>query len=174
VDRLSGTGSGSNFSANYLGTIENLTLYDRDSLMMRGAVLLDSSNRPRACTSILPVSGMMTAQAVFRSTVVGRIWFRQNPLDPQGELHLVTDLRFAESNAATPDHKWHVHVSSAGLDQVKGASNICASTGGHYNPTTVPASASDYATKCRADFNDCEAGTCVFCCGCSQTLTFSF
>ena len=159
MDRLSATGSGSNFTASFLGAIENLTLYDRDSLLMRGALVLDASNRPRACATILPVSAMMTAQAVFRSTVVGRIWFRQNPLDPQGELHIVTDLRFAESSTATPDHRWHVHVSPAGADQVKGSSGVCASTGPHYNPTTVPASASDYATKCRADFVDCEAGT---------------
>ncbi|XP_067909126.1 uncharacterized protein cusr isoform X2 [Heterodontus francisci] len=136
----------------------NLPLFGRNSIVGRSVVIHHPDASRWLCATIGYPGEVITAVAIFKSPVAGRIIFRQLQNNPYSDLSIFMDLSYANSAApTTADHLWYIHkypISS----ELDSDSNICLSTKGHFNPFKVDVG-SQYNTDCSPDSPfRCEVG----------------
>ncbi|XP_031842214.1 uncharacterized protein Rsod isoform X2 [Nomia melanderi] len=82
---------------------------------------------------------MITAQAIYRYPIVGRITFRQSQNNPQMDTTIIIEyLVHADGNALnnSASHRWMLHDNPPGKDYYNWTGR-CLSTGDPYNPYKV-------------------------------------
>uniref|UniRef100_UPI00398F3DEE uncharacterized protein cusr n=1 Tax=Pristiophorus japonicus TaxID=55135 RepID=UPI00398F3DEE len=136
----------------------NLPLFGQNSIVGRSVVVHHPNSTRWLCATIGYPGEVITAVAIFKSPVAGRIIFRQLKNNPYSDLSIFMDLSYASSSVATTvDHLWHVHeypISS----ELDSDSNICLSTKAHFNPFKVDVG-SKYNMECSPDCPfRCEVG----------------
>ncbi|XP_067858199.1 uncharacterized protein cusr [Heptranchias perlo] len=136
----------------------NLPLFGRNSIVGRSVVIHHPNSSRWLCATIEYPGEVITAVAIFKSPVAGRIIFRQLKNNPYSDLSIFIDLSYTNSSAPTTvDHPWHIHeypISS----ELDSDANICLSTKGHFNPFKVDVG-SRYNMECSPDSPfRCEVG----------------
>ncbi|MBN3283990.1 SOD5 dismutase, partial [Polyodon spathula] len=146
-----------NFNSTF--TDWNLPLFGRNSIVGRSVVIHHPNSSRLLCGTVGYPGNVMTAVAVFKGPVVGRIMFNQLKSNPDSDLTLFLELSYGNSlSPATSNHNWHAHEypisSEIDLD-----TDVCQSTKGHYNPFKVDTNDSNYYPNCNPDSPfACEVG----------------
>ncbi|XP_061408919.1 uncharacterized protein LOC133343369 [Lethenteron reissneri] len=137
----------------------NLPLFGPNSIVGRSMVIHHPNTSRWLCASIEPEEEFVTAMALFRFPVVGRVLLRQLKNDPYSDVYIFVEI--ANGNVSLPstsNHNWHVHEFPISFVTDLDA-HMCSSTGGHFNPHGVNTSQSIYSAECRPDNPyRCEAG----------------
>lgn len=91
-----------------------------------------------SCATVLPKQPFITAQAVFRYPVVGRVLFRQPADQPSADTTVLVEyLVYADGNQNdTADLRWKIHQNAAGADFYNWTAR-CLSAGPTFNPFKV-------------------------------------
>ncbi|XP_038678163.1 uncharacterized protein cusr [Scyliorhinus canicula] len=150
VGDLSGRHGFLNGMMNYSTTFEdwNLPLFGINSIVGRSVVIHHPNSTRWLCATIGYPGEVITAVAIFKSPVAGRIIFRQLKSNPYSDLSIFMDLSYTNSSApATADHLWQIHeypISS----ELDSDSNACSSTKMIFNPFKVDVGG-QYQTECR-------------------------
>ncbi|KAF4521582.1 hypothetical protein B566_EDAN001302 [Ephemera danica] len=117
-----------------------LPLFGTGSIMHRSFYAKLSKQREElvACGTVLPIKPLITAQALFRFPVVGRVLFRQIEGQPWSDTTILFEyLVYADGNQNdTADLKWKIHENIAGADYYNWSAR-CLSAGGTFNPYKV-------------------------------------
>ncbi|XP_008545809.1 uncharacterized protein LOC103570004 [Microplitis demolitor] len=82
---------------------------------------------------------MLTAQAVFRYPIVGRIIFRQPQNEPEMDTTIIIENLIHSDGSAlnnTADHRWMIHDNPPGRDYYNWTAR-CLSAGNPYNPHKI-------------------------------------
>ncbi|XP_043911648.1 uncharacterized protein LOC122788835 [Protopterus annectens] len=115
----------------------NLPLFGKNSIAGRSVVIHKRDTSRHVCGNIRYNTAVITAHAIFRSPVVGRIVFQQMKSNPYSDVSIFMELSYGNaSSSITNSHKWHVHEypvsATTDFDE-----NMCLSTKGHFNPFKV-------------------------------------
>ncbi|XP_041065345.1 uncharacterized protein cusr [Carcharodon carcharias] len=125
----------------------NLPLFGKNSIIGRSVVIHHPNSSRWLCATIGYPGEVITAVAIFKSPVAGRIIFRQLKSNPYSDISIFMDLSYTNSSVPTSaDHLWHIHeypISS----ELDSDSNICLSTKMIFNPFKVDVG-SQYRTEC--------------------------
>ena len=133
-----------------------LSLFGRDSVVGRSIVV--HLNSGRVCGNIVAPGELTTVKATFAGPdLFGFVVLQQPAHDPTAPTTIFSSLR---SSSPSANHSWHIHEEPVGVDGSAGNSGDnyatrCASTGGHWNPTsasTCGASAYDEYSSCEVSF----------------------
>ncbi|XP_069507862.1 uncharacterized protein [Ambystoma mexicanum] len=117
----------------------NLPLFGRNSIVGRSIVIHKADNSRFSCGTIGYEGDMITAVAVFRKTVVGRIIFRQLKSNQYSDMSIYLDLSYSNASALpTANHKWHVHEFPISTE-TDTDSEACSSTKGGFIPAGMEA-----------------------------------
>ncbi|KAK1166676.1 hypothetical protein AOXY_G13384 [Acipenser oxyrinchus oxyrinchus] len=146
-----------NFNSTF--TDWNLPLFGRNSIVGRSVVIHHPNSSRLLCGTIGYPGNVMTAVAVLKGPVVGRIMFNQLKSNPDSDLTLFLELSYGNSlSPATNNHNWHAHeypISSETDFDI----DVCQSTKGHYNPFKVDTNDTNYYPNCNPDSPfACEVG----------------
>ncbi|XP_072882964.1 uncharacterized protein cusr [Hemitrygon akajei] len=136
----------------------NLPLFGRNSIIGRSIVIHHPNSSRWVCGTIGYPGEVLTAVAIFKSPVSGRVIFQQLKSNPYSDLSVFMDLSYTNSSApTTDDHLWYInnYPISSELDL---AADACLSTKGHFNPFKVDVG-NNYNVECSPDSPfRCEVG----------------
>ena len=146
-----------NINKNY--TDYRLQLFGQMSVVGRSIAIQISSQNPTWICSTLnyPQQSMITARVRLLFPVVGEIIFTQQQTDPYSDTSIYISISQSGRHSPSVNHNWHVHTMGQLTDSMS-TSGRCASASGHYNPSIVNISASDYKARCKANHFLCELG----------------
>ncbi|XP_069756192.1 uncharacterized protein cusr isoform X2 [Narcine bancroftii] len=133
------------FEANFIDW--NLPLFGKNSIIGRSIIIHHPNSSRWVCSTIGYPGEVITAEAIFKSPVSGKITFRQLKSNPYSDLSIFMDLSYTNSSAlTTPNHLWYIneYPISSELDS---DANVCLSTKGHFNPFKVDVG-DDYNIEC--------------------------
>ncbi|XP_062927321.1 uncharacterized protein cusr [Mobula hypostoma] len=136
----------------------NLPLFGRNSIIGHSIVIHHPNSSRWVCGTIGHPREVLTAVAVFKSPVSGRVIFQQLKSNPSSDLSIFMDLSYTNSSApTTDDHLWYINnypiSSELDLD-----ADACLSTNGHFNPFKVDVG-NNYNVECSPDSPfRCEVG----------------
>lgn len=136
----------------------NLPLFGKNSIIGRSVVVHYPNSTRWVCSTIGYPGEVLSAEAIFKGPVSGRIVFRQLKSNPYSDLSIFMDLSYTNSSSTpTSDHLWYIHeypISS----ELDSDTNACLSTKGHFNPFKVDVG-SNYNIECSPDSPfRCEVG----------------
>lgn len=122
------------------------------------AVQLSSQNPTWICSTInYPKQSMIRARVRLLFPIAGEIIFTQYGSDPHSDTSIYVSVSQSGRHIPSVNHNWHVHTIGR-LTDMMSTSRRCASAAGHYNPSIVNISASDYKARCKANHLLCELG----------------
>ncbi|EDV22758.1 uncharacterized protein TRIADDRAFT_58654 [Trichoplax adhaerens] len=136
-----------------------LQLFGEFSVVGRSiAIRSSSANRDWICSTLnYPSLPLIKAQVRLVFPVVGNIIFTQYRDDPYADTSIYITISQSGRDSPSVNHNWHVHTQGY-LTDTMSTSGRCTSAAGHYNPSNVNISASDYKARCKANPILCELG----------------
>ncbi|XP_037076792.1 uncharacterized protein LOC119097959 [Pollicipes pollicipes] len=120
-------------------------------------------NKPWICANLQDTRKMVTAAAVFRFPLGGRVLFYQPEDEPEEDTTvLVEGLLFNDGSMNGSDwHRWYVNELVPGAD-FRNWSGRCLSAGDHFNPYSVNVKSRLYDRSCGPeDMGNCEVADMV-------------
>uniref|UniRef100_H3AAW4 Superoxide dismutase copper/zinc binding domain-containing protein n=1 Tax=Latimeria chalumnae TaxID=7897 RepID=H3AAW4_LATCH len=135
----------------------NLPCFGNNSIVDRSVVIHKTDGSRLLCGNLRYQGDEVTAIAVFKDYVVGRIMFKQMRNNPYSDLSIFLELSYSNSSASTThNHQWHVHEYAIS-SETDFEPNMCLSTKGHFNPFHVDKK-NNYSTECSYNPFNCEVG----------------
>ena len=116
-------------------------------------LVLSNSSVPVACALITTTEPMLTAQAVFKGPIAGRIYLRQ--LEENSDTSVFVNLFHVDSPNKETKLKWRIENAKLEDDyDYKSAAERCQDSGGVFNPYSLQ----DSANCSSAEQKSCQVG----------------